>query len=156
MEQDIRWEQRYSNYRKALQQLIIAVNILSDNSNKNYDDIEDIIQEALIKRFEYTHELAWNVMKDYAEYQGNMNVKGSRDATREAFKMKLFNNEEEASVWLDMIKSRNISSHTYNQETADEIAQIIIEDYYPLFINFEQTMEALIIGKQNDLFNREL
>lgn len=154
MEQDIRWEQRLSNYRKALQQLSRAVDILSDTDTDYTDDIDNIIQEALIKRFEYTHELAWNVMKDYAEYQGNKDVRGSRDATREAFKMKLINNENDASVWLDMIQSRNLSSHTYNEETSNEIVKLIIEDYYPLYLKFEQMMEALKTVKQNDLFER--
>ena len=42
------------------------------------DVLEEIIKEGLIQRFEYTYEMAWNVMKDYALYQGYSEIGGSR------------------------------------------------------------------------------
>lgn len=86
--------------------------------------LDEMIKEGLIQRFEYTHELAWNVMKDYAEYQGNNSVGGSRDATREALQLKII---EYGEVWMDMIQSRNKTTHTYNESTANEIYGKIIE-----------------------------
>ena len=103
MRKDIRWEQRFSNFIKALHKLTQAINYIDDNieaENVEYI-LDEIIKEGLIQRFEYTHELAWNVMKDYAEYQGNFDIKGSRDATQEAFKMKIISDGE---TWMDMIK----------------------------------------------------
>src|ERR1035437_1776999 len=149
--QDIRWEQRFSNYKKALLKLKQAVDYIKDNFDyediDNDDEIEDIedvlenvLKEGLIQRFEYTHELAWNVMKDYAEYQGNATIRGSRDATREALKMKLIN---KGDVWMDMIESRNQTSHTYNEDTANEIYDKIIDEYYPEFESFASLMEIL-------------
>ena len=102
-----------------------------------------MIKEGLIQRFEYTHELAWNVMKDYAEYQGNSLVGGSRDAIREALQLKLMTNGD---VWMDMIKSRNKTSHTYNEETANEIYTKILKEYFPAFNEFRIIME----GKRSD------
>jgi nucleotidyltransferase substrate binding protein (TIGR01987 family) len=148
MDQNIRWEQRFSNFTKALDKLSEAVvyivkNVLSDmksTENKDSTNVRDeIIVEGLIQRFEYTHELAWNVMKDYATYQGITTVGGSRDATREAFQLQLVSDGE---VWMDMIGSRNQTSHTYNDEIADEIFNKIIHDYHPAFLEFRQTMEA--------------
>jgi nucleotidyltransferase substrate binding protein (TIGR01987 family) len=92
-------------------------------------------------------------MKDYAEYQGNNNVKGSRDATREAFKMGLVNSAED---WMDMLKSRNDTSHTYNSETADEIYNKVVRIYQPLFIAFEEKMESLRSGTQSEIFDKEI
>ena len=159
MAQDIRWEQRFFNYRKAVEKLRQAVKYIKDKFEEEDEDIDqaesvldEVLKEGLIQRFEYTHELAWNVMKDYAEYQGNANIRGSRDATREAFKMQLLSDGE---VWMDMIKSRNESSHTYNEATADEIFHKIIEEYYPAFEKFTFAMEALRTGKQGDLFEIE-
>ena len=158
MEEDIRWQQRFSNYRKALLKLTEAIKIID---LKNNDDTENInvkesivkvLEEGLIQRFEFTHELAWNVMKDFAEFQGNFNIKGSRDASREAFKMKLI---QDADSWMDMIKSRNDTTHTYNEETTEEIVGKINEVYYPLFKEFERNMEGLHTGKQEDLFNKD-
>lgn len=154
MGQDIRWEQRFSNFVKALQKLTEAVEYINkqypdDNKPFDYTDLghvlDEMIKEGLIQRFEYTHELAWNVMKDYAAYQGNTSVGGSRDATREAFQLKLIT---DGTVWMDMIGSRNKTSHTYNEETADEIYGKILDDYYPAFLEFYDIMENKI--KMND------
>lgn len=97
-----------------------------------------MIKEGLIQRFEYTHELACNVMKDYGTYQGNTTIGGSRDATREAFQLQLVSDGE---VWMDMIGSRNKTSHTYDETTADEIYGKILSAYYPAFLEFQTNME---------------
>ena len=121
------------------------------NAEESLDDeiLDEMIKEGLIQRFEYTHELAWNVMKDYAEYQGNPNIGGSRDASREAFQLKLVTN---GHIWMDMITSRNKTSHTYNEETANEIYNKILKEYYTAFIEFKDTMEEKRSGNQQNLF----
>ena len=157
MEQDIRWEQRFSNFMKALRKLSQAVEYIKHNFMNEAEPIDDsdsgyvldeMIKEGLIQRFEYTHELAWNVMKDYATFQGNTNVGGSRDATREAFQLKLVS---DGKIWMDMIGSRNKTSHTYNEETADEIYSKIMNEYYPAFLEFQKNMEAKRSGEQGKL-----
>jgi len=84
----------------------LAVNVVKENlageTMQSTESINEILKEGLIQRFEYTHQLAWNVMKDYADYQGNNKISGSRDATREAFKMGLI---ADAEGWMDMIKA---------------------------------------------------
>lgn len=152
---DIRWEQRFSNFNKALYKLHQSVQYILGSFDED-DQEEDLapvmsemLKEGLIQRFEYTHELAWNVMKDYAEYQGNPNVGGSRDATREAYKLQLIANGE---IWMDMIASRNKTSHTYNEETADEIYLKILREYFPAFMDFKTMMEEKRSGSQQDLF----
>ena len=139
MEQDIRWLQRFSNFKKALLKLSVAVSIAKKEEEENnyIDELDDIIKEGLIQRFEYTHERAWNVMKDYAQYQGNNEIRGSRDATREAFKMKLIKNGDE---WMDMIGSRNLTTHAYDETVTNEIYSKITNTYYPLFLAFESKM----------------
>jgi nucleotidyltransferase substrate binding protein (TIGR01987 family) len=76
-------------------------------------------------------------MKDYAEYQGNPNVGGSRDAIREALQLRII---EDGDVWMDMIKSRNKTSHTYNEATAEEIYGKILREYFPAFDKFKMKM----------------
>jgi nucleotidyltransferase substrate binding protein (TIGR01987 family) len=157
MEKDIRWEQRFTNFNKALKKLIQAVDYIKQNfldQNDASDDselgfvLDEMIKEGLIQRFEYTHELAWNVMKDYAAYQGNSTIGGSRDATREAFQLHLIS---DGRVWMDMIGSRNKTSHTYNESTADEIYGKILKEYYPAFLEFQKTMEEKRSGEQEIL-----
>jgi nucleotidyltransferase substrate binding protein (TIGR01987 family) len=132
--QDIRWLQRLSNYKKALSQLEKAVALSHERALSNLEE------QGLIQSFEYTQELAWNVMKDYFEYQGNTAITGSRDAIREAFSAGLVT---DGDGWMDTIKSRNKSTHTYNQETADEITNLVINLYIGLFRAFSIKMEAL-------------
>jgi nucleotidyltransferase substrate binding protein (TIGR01987 family) len=148
MELDVRWHQRFDNYNKALLKFEQAIDYIkkaylentSDELSSKHLDIvlDEILMDGLIHRFKYTHELAWNVMKDYAEYQGNNNVGGSRDATREALQLKIIENGE---IWMDMIQSRNKTTHTYNEATANEIYTKIIDQYFPLFLAFKIKME---------------
>lgn len=131
-EDDIRWHQRFSNFKKALRQLENAIHISEARA------LSDQEKQELIQAFEFTHELAWNVMKDFFEYQGNASISGSRDATREAFNKGLLKNGE---GWMSMLKSRNLSSHTYNEKVAEEIVLQIAETFYPLFREFCNEME---------------
>jgi nucleotidyltransferase substrate binding protein (TIGR01987 family) len=133
MDVDIRWKQRLANYRKAFGRLDDAV-LLSRQR-----DLSDLERQGLIHAFEFTHELAWNLMKDWFDYQGNFQISGSRDATREAFRMGLI---QDGETWMEMIRSRNQSSHTYNPETAAEIAGAIDARYWAAFRLFLDSMDA--------------
>ena len=129
MTDDIRWKQRFANYRKALSRLTEAVELSHQRS------LSDLEKQGLIQGFEFTHELAWNVLKDYLEEKGYVGLIGSRDASRMAFKNELL---EDGEVWMDMIKARNLSSHTYNIETADRIAADILERFSHAFVALEK------------------
>jgi nucleotidyltransferase substrate binding protein (TIGR01987 family) len=131
-QQDIRWQQRFSNYKRALLQLQSAVALGKQRT------LSDLEKQGVIQAFEFTHELAWNMFKDYLEDQGNQNVKGSKDATREAFKVALIADGEQ---WMAMIQSRNLSSHTYNKQTAEELVNAIVKQYFPLFVELQTEME---------------
>ena len=138
-QQNIRWQQRFSNYRKALVKLNQAVELLSEQIEREVA-IDELLQEGLIQRFEYTHELAWKVMKDYAEYQGYTDVRGSRDAIRKALEMNLIDDKR----WMDTIEDRNLTVHYYDNEIASEIYDNIMQVYAPLFVAFEGKMKSLI------------
>ena len=158
---DIRWEQRFSNYNKALKKLTEAIEYIEkDLSAKEidraHDDVEEIldeiVKEGLIQRFEYTHELAWNVMKDFLLEVGDIKIYGSKDATKEAFKSELI---LDGDTWMEMIKSRNKTSHTYNKETANEIYTKIINEYHSAFLILQSTMEGKRTGEQQSLFDQK-
>ena len=136
---DIRWMQRFDNYRKALRLLGQAVEIVSQRVNED-EAVEDLLKEGLIQRFEYTHELAWKVMEDYAEYQGYTDIRGSRDAFRKAFEMGIITDKR----WMESIADRNLTSHNYDDETAEAIYEAVVNVYYPLFVQLESTMLQLM------------
>ena len=138
-ESDIRWMQRFSNYRKALERLEAAVGLLSSR-NDFVEELDDLMKEGLIQRFEYTHELAWKVMKDYATYQGYTNIAGSRDAIRKALEMGIISDRR----WMNSIEDRNLTSHNYDNDTADEIYRNIVGVYYPLFKDMEARLLEIV------------
>ena len=134
--EDIRWQQRFANYNSALSKLSEAVAL---NEARPLSELE---KQGLIQSFEYTHELAWKVMQDFFVYQGNTEIRGSRDATRQAFQTNLI---EDGDGWMEMIAKRNLTSHTYNKEIAEEIYESIIARFHPLFIVFKQKMNNIKI-----------
>ena len=129
--EDIRWEQRFANYKKALSQLQKFI---------DKGDLSELEVQGLIKAFEYTYELAWNTMKDFLEYKGQSDIYGSRDAIRKSFELGLIDNGEE---WMDMLVSRNKTSHTYNEETAQEICRAVTGVYFSLLRELKIKLERL-------------
>lgn len=132
--QDIRWKQRFNNYSQALQTLRRAVALAGER------DLSELEEQGLIQGFEFTHELAWNVLKDYLEEQGVIGIVGSKNATREAFKNGLISDGES---WMDMIKARNLTSHTYNTKIAEGIAKDILSRFYHAFVDMEKRFSQL-------------
>lgn len=128
---DIRWQQRLDSYKRALAQLTKFI------EKENLNELEEI---GMIQAFEFTHELAWKLLKAFLDYRGVEDIYGSRDATRQAFNLGLI---EEGESWMQMIKDRNRTSHTYNQETVEEIADNIREQFFDLFVALQTKMQAI-------------
>lgn len=134
MKRDVRWQQRFQNFNKAFSQLSRAAALAGER------DLSDLEQQGLIQAFEFTHELAWNTFKDFLQARGASDLFGSRDATRAAFSAGLIENGE---VWMEMIQSRNQTTHTYEQETANEIANAIADRYVKEFERFQKRFRQL-------------
>jgi len=136
---ELRWVQRLANYEKAFSQLAIAVQLSRQRT------LSDLEQQGLIQAFEFTHELAWKTLKDFLNDKGNVEIYGSRDVTRQAFKYGLLNDGE---VWLNMILSRNQTSRTYNEEITKEIVTAILNEYYQAFQNLKDKLKQLQLQNQ--------
>ncbi len=133
--EDVRWEQRLSHYEKALGSLLGDIQLATDR------ELSDIEKRGVIQAFEYTYELAWNVIKDFQKETGSEDIIGSKDAFQWAFKSKLVSTD----ILLKTIKSRQLTSHSYNKEVADEIYNNIIELYYD---GFKELYDNLNLQKQ--------
>lgn len=131
---DVRWQQRFENFQKAFAELGEAVSLAKER------DLSRLETQGVIQGFEYTHELAWNVLKDYLEFFGHPRLMGSRDSTREAFARGLIDDGE---IWMEMIESRNLTSHAYDHNTAKIIYDNIIDEYYPALSGFNATFLKL-------------
>jgi nucleotidyltransferase substrate binding protein (TIGR01987 family) len=104
------------------------------------DELNDLELEGLVQSFEYNFELAWNLIKDYFESQGESGILGSQDAFRLAFQRGLIDDGE---IWMDMIKSRTLTSHTYQEEMIKKITNNIVQFYFPAFGKLLKSFESL-------------
>lgn len=131
---DIRWIQRYNNFKKAYAQLKDAVRLAQQRP------LSKLEEQGLIQAFEFTHELAWNTLKDFLESRGVQDLYGSKDSTRAAFKTGLIENGE---AWMDMTMSRNLTSHTYDEATAAQIISAIRSVYFAEFEALSTKLDEL-------------
>lgn len=141
---DIRWEQRFSNFRKALAKLGEVA------AHRTIEELSELETEGLIQRFEYTYELAWKTLQDLLRDKGYLDIAGPNPVIEQAFHDGYIKNSE---AWKKMKKSRELTSHTYNSETAEDIAESVIDSYYGLFTDLEKKLEEERSGKQYNLFN---
>lgn len=138
MTEDIRWIQRLDNWTKALNQL---------GRFMEREELNELEEQGLIQCFEYNHELAWKTQKDFLEAQGVTDLFGSKNVAKQAFASGLI---DDGKVWLDMIESRNLTSHTYNEETTQKIVTDIVYRYYAAFCVLHQKMTELARNERND------
>jgi nucleotidyltransferase substrate binding protein (TIGR01987 family) len=121
MPPDIRWQQRFANFCLALDQLETFFEPPALNERE---------RQGLIKAFEYCFELGWNTLRDLLLTEGNAGLIGSRDTLRLAFRMGLIDDGE---AWLAMVQDRNLTSHTYNRSTAEQVSEQVAARYLPCF-----------------------
>ena len=132
---DIRWIQRFDNFKRAFARLAQAAALAKQR------ELSELEEQGLIQAFEFTHELAWNTLKDFLEARGTKEkIYGSRDATREAFAAGMIENGE---AWMKMIEHRNETSHTYNEEIANAIVEAILTRYVTEFEGFQRSFLEL-------------
>lgn len=143
-EKDIRWLQRFSNFNKALQKLKEAV----DKSKT--ESLTELEKEGLIQRFEYTYELAWKTLQDLIKHKGYEGINGPNPVLTQAFQINLIH---KADSWKRLNQSRQLTSHTYDSETANDIVNDIINEYFDLFADLQNTLEQERSGSQNNLFD---
>jgi nucleotidyltransferase substrate binding protein (TIGR01987 family) len=130
--QDIRWQQRFDNFKKAFAQLDKAV---------QQGDFNELERQGLIKAFEYSYELAWNTLRDFLINKGYTDVIGSKASFRLAFQLGIIEN---GNGWMEMVKSRNLTSHTYNLETAESVEEAIETNYHKMFKQLIERLELEI------------
>ncbi|MBS1667604.1 MAG: nucleotidyltransferase substrate binding protein [Bacteroidetes bacterium] len=145
--QDIRWVQRFSNYRKALARLGKAVTLAKER------DLSDLEQQGLIQGFEFTFDLAWKTLQDYLRHHHRPNENGGPNIIiTQALADGIIKGEE---GWKAMKKSRDLSTHSYDEQTADDIADNIINTYHGLFIQLETRLQLEKINAEKNLFNQD-
>ena len=138
MTADVRWQQRFSNYCSALEQLETFFEPPALNERE---------KQGPVSAFEFTFELSWNTLRDLLRSQGNANLLGSRDTLRQAFQQELIIDGE---TWMLMIQDRNLTSHTYNRATAEAIAANITNRYLACFQQLRMRLRQRLQQEQGE------
>lgn len=126
---DIRWQQRFFNFNKAFHQL---------ERFKEVENLNELEKQGLIKAFEYTFELAWKTLQDLLKEKGYIDIVGPRPVIEQSFQDGYI---ADGNGWMRMHKSRNLTSHTYDEQTAEEIITSIRKEYYYLLRDLRLRLE---------------
>ena len=132
-----RWIERLTTFKNAIARLCEIVDIYKQRPLNSFEN------DSLIKRFEFTYEMAWKLMMSYEKENGVTELMGSKDVVRRAFAMSLIDNGE---AWMEMIDDRNKTSHLYDEEMAEDVIDDIVHTYYPLFLELRNKMDVLANG----------
>jgi len=126
-----RWQQRLDTFGTTLAQLTNACD------RKWYDYLE---LAGLIKTFEFSFELSWKVLKDLLFYEGH-DVKAPRAVSRKSLEVDYID-ESDCETLLDALEKRNLLSHAYLLDVAQEAETLIKDRYHPVLLRFHQTLDA--------------
>lgn len=131
---DVRWRQRFDQFDKSFALLESAMTI---------GKMTVIERAGLIQFFEMAFEQSWKLLKDFQEAEG-FTIASPRQAIKQAFQSGLVT---DGHAWISALEDRNLTTHTYNEQTADLVEQKIRNDYFPLL----KSLHALFrdrIGQQ--------
>lgn len=126
------WTQRLTTFSKALGRLSEVIEL---SRQKPLNEFE---RDSLIKRFEFSYEMAWKLMMSFEKATGVSQVLGSRDVIRHAVSIGLIDNGE---AWMEMVDTRNQTSHLYDEEMAANVTDTIVYNYHPLFMELQEKLE---------------
>lgn len=129
-EKDIRWKQRFQNFEKAYLLLERTLNI------NNPSEAE---KGGLIQFYEMAFELAWKLMKDYLEEKG-FTLDSPRESIKQAFQSGMI---EDGQDWMDALTDRNLTTHTYDEKTADKVVSSIRVSYFPILQRLYSKVKSL-------------
>lgn len=118
-----RWGQRFQNYEKAFFQLEKALAIPNPSETE---------RAGLIQFFELAFELAWKTLKDYLDLEG-FQTKSPRETLKQAYQSNLI---KDGHDWIIALDDRNLTTHTYDEATAQKVADLIRTKYFPLLRDF--------------------
>lgn len=136
---DVRWIQRFNNYKKALARLTSAIELSEERP------LSDLEQQGLIQAFEFTFDMAWKTLQDFVVEKG---YEGKRDKPIPTIVEAARKTIVDEKQWRLIYQSRNKTSHSYDEEIAQDIAEKVIEAYHTLFIQLETRLQLEKINRE--------
>ena len=127
--------ERLGTFKSAVERLAEVIEIRKRRM------LSPIECDSLIKRFEFSYEMAWKLLMSYEKESGITELRGTKDIIRRAHSMSLIDNGE---AWLEMVDDRNKTSHLYDEDMAKDVVDEIINTYYMLFLELREKMEQIV------------
>ena len=115
------------NFLRAMESLEDAIALPVQNQR----DMAGIIQN-----FEFVYELGWKMLKERLEEQGII-ANSPKEVLEKAYQVKFI---EEENLWLEIIKARNLSTHTYDRELAEKLVLDIKSKFMKAFLNLKNSI----------------
>ncbi|TAE28571.1 MAG: nucleotidyltransferase [Candidatus Kapaibacterium sp.] len=125
-----RSQERFSEFIKAFATLEHAFSLMEEQER----ELTDLERDGVLQRFEFTVELAWKVLQDVLSERGYSDVKGPKPVIKQAFQDGLI---KDGHTWIQMITSRNETSHLYSEERSAIIFHRIQTEYIQLLRDFK-------------------
>ena len=142
--EDIRWIQRFNNYRKALARLNEAIELANER------ELSDLEQQGLIQAFEFTSDMGWKTLQDFVVEHG---YEGEREKPVKIIIEAASRGIVNEQGWRKLYQARCKTSHSYDEAIADDIAENIVDEYQALFIQLETRLQLEKINEEKNLFN---
>lgn len=141
MSRGIRWQQRFMNFNKAFLQLAKFI---------EHKELNEMEEQGLIKAFEYTYDLSWKTLQDLLRDKGYNHISGPKPVIEQCFQDGYIS---DGKGWMRMHQSRNLATHSYDQETALEIIVGIRSEYFSLLQDLKIRLEDEKLSAQNSLLD---
>ncbi|MFM1797812.1 MAG: hypothetical protein RLZZ117_90 [Cyanobacteriota bacterium] len=134
---DIRWQQRLTNFERALR-------LLREAMANGPEALNQLEKEGVIQRFESCFALAWKTVKDYMEANGIVfDVVMPRQVIKDAFAAKVLN---DGASWIAMLDHRNLLAHTYNPVVFEQAVEVIHQRYLPQLEQLHAFLQQEAVG----------
>lgn len=105
---------------------------------QKYDECKmEELKDGVIQRFSFCSELAWKTTREYLLDQGFLDINSPKSVMCCAYEAGLISNE---AAWIALLKARNLTSHIYDEETANAVFEQIRADFLPLFRDLEEKL----------------
>ena len=126
-------------YMKKFDQYVRYLQVLCRAEQE--DVTNEFIVSGIIDKFYIQFELGWKVLKELLRYEGaNQAATGSpREIIKTAY---VYFDFMEESIWLEMLRDRNDTTHIYNEEAAQQLVERILHQYIGVFVSLEQQIRA--------------
>ncbi|MDR2172373.1 MAG: nucleotidyltransferase substrate binding protein [Planctomycetaceae bacterium] len=134
---DSRWRLRFSNFERAYFTFCRLIKRYEKDSG------DEVVLIAIVHAFEFTYEIAWNLLRNYLKEEGHGEANGSKQTIRLAFKAGIIQ-EQDIEQWMDAIKNRNLTNSIYDQTILQDLIDFLVKNFFPIVSKLHADFDILM------------